>query len=97
MGLRHTLVRNSWPTAPTMLDASVDSCIYVYVALETSRSRIRRRLEEDGWYLDRHGANHDIYRHLKVSGIITLPQHPVDRSCPVHCQEGRMAHGVRMN
>lgn len=77
MGLRHTLVRNSWPTAPTMLDASVDSCIYVYVALETSRSRIRRRLEEDGWYLDRHGANHDIYRHLKVSGIITLPRHNI--------------------
>ena len=29
-------------------------------------------LEEDGWYLDRHGANHDIYRHPTVSGIITL-------------------------
>ena len=58
-----------------MLDASVDSCIYVYVALETNSNRIRRRLEEDGWYLDRHGANHDIYRHPKVSGIITLPRH----------------------
>ena len=82
-----------------MLDASVDSCIYVHVALETSRNRIRRRLEEDGWYLDRHGANHDIYRHPKVSGIITLPRHNTLSilSCPVHCQEGRMAHGVRMN
>ncbi|MCY4372502.1 MAG: type II toxin-antitoxin system HicA family toxin [Spirochaetaceae bacterium] len=43
--------------------------------METNRSRIRRRLEDDGWYLDRHGANHDIYRHPKVSGIITLPRH----------------------
>ena len=33
---------------------------YVHVALETSGSRIRRRLEIEGWYLDRHGANHGI-------------------------------------
>ena len=30
---------------------------------------------KDGWYLDRHGANHDIYRHPTIMGIITLPRH----------------------
>ena len=34
-------------------------------------------LEREGWYLDRHGSSHDIYRHPRVQGIITLPRHPV--------------------
>ena len=38
--------------------------------------RIRRKLLRDGcWYLSRHGANHDIYRHTTIAGIITLPRH----------------------
>lgn len=34
-----------------------------------------RRLERDGWYLGRHGSDHDIYRHPEIAGIITLPRH----------------------
>ena len=34
-------------------------------------------LEREGWYLDRHGSSHDIYRHPRIKGIITLPRHPV--------------------
>ena len=43
--------------------------------METNTAKIRRRLEKDGWYLDRHGAGHDIYRHPKIEGIVTLPRH----------------------
>ncbi|TKT43380.1 type II toxin-antitoxin system HicA family toxin [Rhizobium sp. LC145] len=43
--------------------------------METSTAKIRRRLEKDGWYLDRHGAGHDIYRHPEIEGIVTLPRH----------------------
>lgn len=45
------------------------------VAMETKTDRIRRKLEKDGWYLARHGSGHDIYRHLSIKGIITLPRH----------------------
>ncbi|MCY4594378.1 MAG: type II toxin-antitoxin system HicA family toxin [Bryobacterales bacterium] len=44
--------------------------------MEARTSRIKRRLVKDGWYLERHGSNHDIYRHPAISGIITLPRHP---------------------
>ena len=43
--------------------------------METENRRIRRKLLRDGWYLSRHGANHDIYRHPTIGGIITLPRH----------------------
>ncbi len=43
--------------------------------METNTNRIKRRLERDGWYLARHGAEHDIYRHPRIKGIITLPRH----------------------
>ena len=43
--------------------------------VETRTSDLRRRLLKDEWYLDRHGANHDIYRHPTIKGIITLPRH----------------------
>lgn len=26
-------------------------------------SELRRLLEKNGWYIDRNGANHDMYRH----------------------------------
>ena len=31
---------------------------------------VKRRLERDGWYLDRHGSSHDIYRHPSIPGIV---------------------------
>lgn len=43
--------------------------------MEASVRRIRRRLEREGWYLQRHGSNHDIYRHPRVTGIIVVPRH----------------------
>ncbi|MYE53747.1 MAG: type II toxin-antitoxin system HicA family toxin [Chloroflexi bacterium] len=43
--------------------------------METNRRRVRRRLEQDGWYLHRRGSGHDIYRHPSVRGIVTLPRH----------------------
>ena len=43
--------------------------------MNTKTSQIKRRLERDGWTLSRHGANHDVYRHPKIHGIITLPRH----------------------
>ena len=48
-------------------------CKYMY--MEARTSRIKRRLLKDGWCLERHGSNHDIYRHPTISGIITLPRH----------------------
>ena len=43
--------------------------------MDTSTTKIKRRLEQDGWSLSRHGANHDVYRHPRIRGIITLPRH----------------------
>ena len=43
--------------------------------MEFKTSRIRSRLERDGWYLTRRGSGHDIYRHPEIEGIITLPRH----------------------
>jgi len=43
--------------------------------METAVRRIKRRLEREGWYLQRHGSNQDIYRHPSVSGIIVVPRH----------------------
>ena len=44
--------------------------------MELNREKVRRRLEEDGWALARHGSRHDIYRHPGKPGIIiTLPRH----------------------
>ena len=44
--------------------------------LETNRRRIRQRLVREGWYLERHGASHDIYRHPQQrKARIVLPRH----------------------
>ena len=48
-------------------------CIYMH--METKTEKIKHRLEQDGWYLTRHGSDHDIYRHPGIKGIITLPRH----------------------
>ena len=42
---------------------------------KTKTDRIRRRLEKDGWFLTRHGSGHDVYKHPRITGIITLPRH----------------------
>jgi len=43
--------------------------------METKTTKIRKRLEKEGWFLARHGGGHDIYRHGEIDGIITLPRH----------------------
>ena len=43
--------------------------------MEMQTRRIRRRLLREGWYLERRGANHDIYRHPDVNDSIALPRH----------------------
>ena len=43
--------------------------------METSTAKIVRRLKSDGWVFDRHGANHDIFRHPEIAGIIEVPRH----------------------
>lgn len=44
-------------------------------AIETNRAKIVRRLGEEGWRLFRHGAEHDIYVHESISGVLTVPRH----------------------
>ncbi len=43
--------------------------------METNRREIERRLEREGWYLVRHGGNHDIYEHPYFQARIQLPRH----------------------
>jgi mRNA interferase HicA len=45
--------------------------------LETNSAKIRKRLEDEGWYLSRHGASHDIYRHDAKGLMATIPRHKV--------------------
>lgn len=37
-----------------------------------------KRLEKDGWYLSRHGGNHDIYWHDKAKRPIPIKRHDFD-------------------
>ncbi|MCE2501780.1 MAG: type II toxin-antitoxin system HicA family toxin [Dehalococcoidia bacterium] len=43
--------------------------------METNRDRIERRLIREGWYLIRHGSNHDVYGHANHDNTIRLPRH----------------------
>ncbi|MET3602161.1 type II toxin-antitoxin system HicA family toxin [Martelella mangrovi] len=43
--------------------------------MEQQTAKIIKRLTSDGWYLSRNGANHDIYRHPEIEGIVTVPRH----------------------
>jgi predicted RNA binding protein YcfA (HicA-like mRNA interferase family) len=44
-------------------------------AVETTRSKIVRRLEQEGWKL-RHGGKHDVYQHPKYPDrAIAVPRH----------------------
>ena len=38
-------------------------------------SKLLKILIEDGWFLLRHGANHDIYQHPTKEGIVIVPRH----------------------
>ena len=43
--------------------------------METNRDRIERRLTREGWYLIRHGGNHDVFGHADHNSTIRLPRH----------------------
>lgn len=43
--------------------------------MEQNTDKVIRRLKKDGWFLDRNGAGHDIYRHPEIKGIVTVPRH----------------------
>lgn len=38
-------------------------------------SEFRRLAEKQGWYLDRHGKEHDIYRHKEIEGRLVIGRH----------------------
>jgi predicted RNA binding protein YcfA (HicA-like mRNA interferase family) len=38
-------------------------------------SELRRIAEQNDWYLERHGANHDIYRHKEKDFPILIGRH----------------------
>lgn len=38
-------------------------------------SELRRKAEKNGWYLIRHGSNHDIYGHAQKDYQIQLGRH----------------------
>ena len=40
-----------------------------------SVNKILKMLKKDGWYLHKHGGNHDLYRHSTKSGQIPVPRH----------------------
>lgn len=41
--------------------------------METKRTDLIKLLEKNGWYLKRHGGNHDVYTNGKTSE--TIPRH----------------------
>lgn len=44
--------------------------------VETSRSKILKRMEEEGWTLARHGAEHDVYVNPNRFGVVAVvPRH----------------------
>ena len=48
---------------------------YMHIDMETKTQQFKHRLKKEGWFLARHGGGHDIYRHPRIKGIITLPRH----------------------
>ncbi len=42
---------------------------------EMNRAKVLKRLTAEGWLLDRHGAEHDIYAHPIIPDAISLPRH----------------------
>jgi predicted RNA binding protein YcfA (HicA-like mRNA interferase family) len=41
------------------------------------RGELERRLKALGWYLHRHGGNHDVWAHASKQHRIYVPRHPV--------------------
>ena len=41
---------------------------------ETNRNKVAARLRRDGW-IERHGGDHDVYKHLGKPGRIVVPRH----------------------
>lgn len=39
-------------------------------------SQLLRVLEEDGWFLKKHGKKHDMYVHPTKEDILIIPRHP---------------------
>lgn len=39
-------------------------------------SEILRILKKDGWFLDREGKKHSIYKHETKKGTVIVPRHP---------------------
>lgn len=42
--------------------------------METNTAKIIKRLKRDGWYFERAGGKHDIYRHPTL-GEVQVPRH----------------------
>ena len=42
---------------------------------ETNQAKILKRLLADGFEFQRHGADHDLYRHPETKVVISLPRH----------------------
>jgi predicted RNA binding protein YcfA (HicA-like mRNA interferase family) len=41
---------------------------------ETNRTKVAARLKRDGW-IERHGGDHDVYKHPNRPGRIIVPRH----------------------
>jgi len=48
-------------------------------------SELRRLLEKNGWFIHRHGASHDMYRHIERK---TEPSIPVSRHMTEELKKG---------
>jgi predicted RNA binding protein YcfA (HicA-like mRNA interferase family) len=56
--------------------------------METNAAKVIKRLKEEGWAFDRHGAAHDIYRHPEKAEAPSTQS----RRGGFHCEEGRVEH-----
>jgi predicted RNA binding protein YcfA (HicA-like mRNA interferase family) len=43
--------------------------------METNTAKILRRLKKEGWYVEREGKEHAIYRHPTIEGVLSVPRH----------------------
>ena len=41
-----------------------------------------RKLEQDGWYVERQRGSHRQYKHPDKPGLVTVPGHPSDELHP---------------
>jgi mRNA interferase HicA len=62
-----------------LLDEPECANIYAFEAAavtkpETSRTKVAARLKREGW-VERHGGDHDVYKHPTRPGRIVVPRH----------------------